>query len=69
MADKPEFVDLIGDATPQRRRTPPPKIIAQPEVKDERRLSNWPPSRFLRRLENLLPWKVNLKDWQLKDWL
>jgi len=69
MADKPEFVDLIQDATPQRRRAPPRKIVAKPEVKDERRLSNWPPSRFLRRLENLLPWKVNLKEWQLKDWL
>jgi hypothetical protein len=69
MANKPEFVDLIRDATRQRRRTPPPKIIAKPEVKDERRLSNWPPSRFARRLENLLPWKLNLKNWQFKDWL
>jgi hypothetical protein len=69
MANKPEFVDLVRDATRQRRRTPPPKIIAKPEVKEERRLSNWPPSRFLRRLENLLPWKLNLlKDWQYKDW-
>ena len=44
MADKPEFVDLIRDATRQRRRTPPAKIIAKPEApKDERRLSSWPP--------------------------
>jgi hypothetical protein len=68
MADKPQFVDLIRDATPQRKRTPPRKIVARPEVKEERRLSNWPPSRFARRLENLLPWKLNLRDWQVKDW-
>lgn len=69
MANKPEFVDLISEATPQRRRTPAAKIVAKPEVKEERRLSNWPPSRVARRLENLLPWKLNLKNWQLKDWL
>ena len=46
MADKTQFVALLRDATPQRKRTPPRKIVARPEVKEERRLSNWPPSRF-----------------------
>ena len=68
MANKSEFVDLIRDATRQRRRTQPRPIIAKREVKDERRLSNWPPTRLAKRLENLLPWKLNLKDWQFKDW-
>jgi hypothetical protein len=69
MANKPEYVDLIRDATRQRRKPPPRRIIAKAEpAKEERRLSNWPPSRFARRLENLLPWKLNLKDWQFKDW-
>jgi hypothetical protein len=69
MANKPEYVDLIRDATRQRRKPPPRRIIAKPEpAKEERRLSNWPPSRFARRLENLLPWRLNLKDWQFKDW-
>jgi hypothetical protein len=70
MANKPQFVDLIRDATPQRPRTSPRKIIAKPEpVKEERRLSNWPPGRLAKwRLETLMSWKLNLKNWQLKDW-
>jgi hypothetical protein len=71
MANKPEFVDLIRDATRQRRREPPRKIIAKPEVvTDEGRLSRWPPTRFARwRLAALVPWKLNVKNWQFKDWL
>ena len=70
MAEKPEYVDLIGDATQQRRRTPPRKIIAKPEVvQEERRLSNWPPGRLAKwRLETFAPWKLAVKNWQLKDW-
>lgn len=71
MADKPEFVDLIRDATIQRRKTPPRKIIAKPEgaPKEERRLSNWPPARFAKwRMETLVPWKLSVKEWQFKDW-
>ncbi|XUM23524.1 hypothetical protein ACRAVF_09520 [Bradyrhizobium oligotrophicum S58] len=71
MANKPEYVDLIRDATRQRRKTPPAKIIAQPEApKEERRLSNWPPGRFAKwRLETLVPWRLSVKNWQFKDWL
>ncbi len=71
VANKPEFVDLIRDATRQRRRTRPRKIIARPEVveKEEKRLSNWPPGHFAKwRLATLVPWKLTVKNWQFKDW-
>jgi hypothetical protein len=70
MANKPQYVDLIRDATPQRRKSPPRRIIAKREpVKEERRLSNWPPGRFAKwRLETLVPWQLMKKAWQFKSW-
>jgi hypothetical protein len=66
MADKPEFIDTIGDATQQRWRRPVRRLIepvAEPEEKS--RLSRWPPQRWLQwRLENITPWK--LKSWRDK---
>ena len=38
MADKPEFVDLISARTQQNWRRPV-KRVAEPEAKEERRLS------------------------------
>ena len=67
MAKKPEFVDLISDRTRQYWRRPTGRAINEPEVKEEKHLSNWPPVRFEQwRLENLTPWK--LKSWKFKDW-
>ena len=69
MADKPEFVDMIGDATRQMRRRAMPDLIAPPaaEVKDTSRLSHWPPDRWTQwRMETLTPWKM--KPWKFKDW-
>jgi hypothetical protein len=65
MANKPEFVDTIGEATRQRRRRPVTRT-AEPAVQEERsRLSHWPPKHLLQwRLENLTPWK--LKSWRNK---
>lgn len=69
MSDKPEFVDLIKAATPQRRKAPPKRIIAQPEVKQEKRLSNWPPGNLAKwRLETLVAWKLKMKNWEFKNW-
>jgi len=69
MTNKPEFVDTIGDATRQRYRRIVKRVIIAPDVKEERRLSNWPPARFAQwRLENLTPWKLRLKSWTFKDW-
>jgi hypothetical protein len=69
MANKPEFVDLISDATRQhRRRAAPLRIIAKPEVEETSRLSRWPPAMFKQwKLENLMPWKSASR--KLKDWL
>lgn len=47
MANKPEYVDLISDATRQhRRRATPPRIVAKPEVEETSKLSRWPPAMF-----------------------
>jgi hypothetical protein len=65
MADKPEFVDLISEATRQsRRRASPRRLDAPVVVKERSRLSHWPPERWTQwRLETLTPWK--LKPWRV----
>jgi hypothetical protein len=69
MANKPDFVDIISEATQQKRRRVMPRVI-EPEAREERRLSHWPPGRFEQwRLENLTPWKLSLKSWKFKDWV
>ncbi|WP_024514838.1 hypothetical protein [Bradyrhizobium sp. Tv2a-2] len=76
MADKSRYVDLIGDATRQkRRRREESHVVAKTvfdepeEPQPERRLSNWPPARFAKwRLENITPWKMKVKGWTYKDW-
>jgi hypothetical protein len=66
MADKPEFVDMISEATRQMRRRAMPRVAA-PEVKETSRLSHWPPDRWVQwRMETLTPWK--LKSWKFKNW-
>ena len=67
MADKPEFVDMISEATRQSRRRRVDVLAAEPAVKERSRMSHWPPDRMVQwRLENLTPWK--LKSWKFKDW-
>jgi hypothetical protein len=68
VADKPEFVDMISEATQQLRRRSMPRIIELPTApKDNSRLSHWPPERWTQwRLETLTPWKV--KSWKFKNW-
>lgn len=68
MADKHEFVDMISEATAQkrRRRAATRVIDSLPDVKETSRLSHWPPERWTQwRMENLTPWKI--KPWKLKD--
>lgn len=67
MANKPEYVDLISDATRQhRRRATPPRIVAKPEVEETSKLSRWPPAMFKQwKIENLMRWKS--ASWKLKD--
>lgn len=67
MANKPEYVDLISEATRQHRRRPTRlRIVAKPEIEETSRLSRWPPAMFRQwKLENLLPWKS--VSWRPKD--
>jgi hypothetical protein len=65
MADKSQFVDLISEATQQKRRRVMPRVVAK-VVKETSRLSHWPPDRWVQwRMENLTPWK--LKSWNFKN--
>ena len=65
MADKPEFVDMISDATRQKRRVMP-RVIEAPVIKETSRLGHRPARLLQWRIENLTPWK--LKPWETKDW-
>ncbi len=66
MADKPEFVDMIREATRQSRRRADVRMF-EPENKERSRIGHWPPDRVVQwRMENLTPWKV--KSWKFKDW-
>jgi hypothetical protein len=69
MANKPEYVDLISEATRQnRRRAAPLRIVAKPVVEESSRLSRWPPAMFRQwKLDNLMRWKP--ASWKLRDWL
>ena len=66
MANKPEYVDLISEATRQNRRRAMPRVIAKPEVEETSRLSHWPPAMFKQwKLDNLMRWRS--ASWKLKD--
>ena len=67
-ADKPEFVDMIREATRQSyRRTMPHISVLPTATKETSRLGHWPPERLTRwRLETLAPWKI--KPWKGNDW-
>ncbi|WP_213773959.1 hypothetical protein [Bradyrhizobium sp. dw_78] len=66
MAEKSEFIDMIREATHQKRRRFTPRAV-EPEVKETSRLSHWPPDGWNQwRMETLTPWRV--KSWKFKDW-
>ena len=68
MADKPEFVDLISEATSQSRRRNTSRMVDLPvaDPKKTSRLSHRSERLEQWRLENLTPWKI--KPWGGKDW-
>ena len=68
VTDKPEFVDMISEATHQLRRRLMPRIVDLPTApKETSRLSHWPPEHWQQwRMEALTPWKI--KPWRGKDW-
>src|ERR1700704_1527025 len=64
MADKPEFVDLISEATHQSRRRSA-KHVDEPEVKERSRLSTWPPDRWVQwRLGEVTAGEVKAREFQ-----
>jgi hypothetical protein len=68
VADKPEFIDMISEATRQVRRRMTPVIVdLKPVAKETSRLGHWPPEHWAQwRLAKLTPWKI--KPWEGKDW-
>jgi hypothetical protein len=68
MADKPEFVDMISEATRQSRRSNQSRMVDLPSaaVKQTSRLSHRSDRVEQWRLENLTPWKI--KPWKFTDW-
>ncbi len=61
MADKPEYVDMISEATRQVRRRYAPRV-EEPKVKEKPRLGRWPPEHWVQwRTAKFMPWK--LKPW------
>ena len=65
MSDKPEFVDLISDATRQVRRRIVRQAVA-PEAKHESRLAHRSNGMAQWRERTFTPWR--LKPWNWKDW-
>jgi hypothetical protein len=66
VADKPEFVDMISEATRQTRRRVMPRVV-RAVVKEKSPLSHWPPDRWQQwRLEMFTPWRF--RSWKFKDW-
>ena len=73
MADKPEFVDLIGEATRQnRRRAMPVEIDPLPSsssgTRERSRMAHTRPHLERWRDETLTPWKITLKSWKFVNW-
>jgi hypothetical protein len=69
VTDKPDFVDMISEATRQARRRMTSRIVdLQPvATKEASRLSHWPPEHWQQwRMEKLTPWKI--KPWEGKEW-
>jgi hypothetical protein len=69
MADKPEFVDMIGEATKQSRRHSQSRMVDLPPsipARETSRLAHKSDRLEQWRLENLTPWKI--KSWKFKDW-
>jgi hypothetical protein len=69
VADKPEFVDMISEATTQSWRRTKSRIVDLPAaapVKETSRLSHRSDRVEQWRLENLTPWKI--RSWKFKDW-
>jgi len=67
MADKPEYVDLISEATRQSRRSTARIVDLDPgPTKETSRLGHRSERLEAWRMETFTPWK--LKPWKFKNW-
>ena len=67
MADKPEYVDMISEATRQTRRSAARIVDLDPVVvKDTSRLGHRSERFEAWRMETFTPWEF--KPWKFKDW-
>lgn len=68
MADKSNYVDLISEATKQRRHRAMPVDVEPMPVKERSRMAHTPPRLERWRMETLTPWKLQMKSWKYVDW-
>ena len=67
MPKKPDYVDLIRDATRQNTRDPSRTVVITTGMKEKRGLSHWPPTHLQEwRADNLAPWKLRSR--KSRDW-
>jgi hypothetical protein len=63
---KPEYVDLFEETLLPSPPRPAQRVALEPEIKDKRRLSHWPPTHLEDwRAENLAPWRLRSRK---RDW-
>jgi hypothetical protein len=66
---KPEYVDIISEATRQnRRRAMPVDVDPMPASKPTSRMAHTPPRLERWRMETLTPWKIKMKSWKFVNW-
>ena len=63
---KPEYVDLFEETLLPDYQRAAQRVVIEPEIKDKRRLSHWPPSHLEEwRANNLAPWRTRSRK---RDW-
>ena len=63
---KPEYVDLFEETLLPDDRRAAQRVVIEPEIKDKRRLSHWPPTHLEEwRASNLAPWRARSRK---RDW-
>jgi hypothetical protein len=63
---KPEYVDLFEETLLPSPPRSAQRVALEPEIKDKRRLSHWPPTHLEDwRAETLAPWRLRSRK---RDW-
>lgn len=68
LANKPEFVDMISEATKQSRRSNQSRMVDLPPAAGAKETSRLAHRQSIVewKLENLTPWKI--KPWKFTNW-